>query len=156
MYSFPYLETVCCSMSRSNCCILIYINISQEAGKVVWYSHLFQNFPQFAVIHRVKGISIVNETEVDVFLKFPCFFCNPTNIGNLVFVSSAFSKSSLNIWRFMYCWSLTWRILSIILLAWSWVQLCSSLSILWHCPSLGSDYELLIAKFKLKESKKNH
>ena len=65
--SFPNLEPVCCSMSSCNCCFLICIQISQEAGKVVWYSRLFQNFPQFAVIHTVKGFGIVNKAEVDIF-----------------------------------------------------------------------------------------
>ena len=74
MYSFPYLEPVCCSMSGSNCCFLTCIHVSKEAGNVVWYSHLFKNFPQFFVIHRVKGFSVVNEAEVDVFLEIPCFF----------------------------------------------------------------------------------
>ena len=100
MYSFPYLEPVCCSMSSSNCCFLTYIQISQDAGKVLWYSHLFQDFPQFMVIHTVKGFSIVNESEVDVFLEFSCFFYDPTDVGNLISGSSAFSKSSLNIWKF--------------------------------------------------------
>ena len=77
MYSSPNLEPVCCSMSSSNCCFLTCIQISQEAGKVVWCSHLFQNFPQFVVIHTVKGFSVVNEAEVDVFLKFSCFFYDP-------------------------------------------------------------------------------
>ena len=74
--------------------------VSQEAGKVVWYSHLFQNFPQFAVIHTVKGFSIVNEAEVDVFLELSCFFYDPTDVDNLISASSAFSKSSLNIQKF--------------------------------------------------------
>ena len=69
MYSFPYLESVCFSMSSSNCCFLTCIQISQEAGQVVWYSHLFQNFPLFVVIHTVKGFGIVNKAEVDVFLQ---------------------------------------------------------------------------------------
>ena len=68
---------------------------------MVWYSHLFYNFPQFVVIHTVKGFSIVNEAEVGVFLEFSCFFCDPTDVGNLISGSSAFSKSSLNIWKFM-------------------------------------------------------
>ena len=68
-YSFSYLELVCCSMSSSNCCFLTCIQVSQEAGQVVWYSHLFQNFPQFVVVHTVKGFGIVNKAEVDVFLK---------------------------------------------------------------------------------------
>ena len=67
MYSFSYLEPVCCSLSSSNCCSLICIQVSQEAGQVVWYSHLFQNFPQFIVIHTVKGFGIVNKAETDVF-----------------------------------------------------------------------------------------
>ena len=99
-YSFPYLEPVCCSMSSSNCCFLICIQVSQEAGKVVWYSHLFQHFPQFVVIHTVRGFSVVNEAEVDVFLEFSCFFYDPVDIGYLISGSSAFSKSSLNIWKF--------------------------------------------------------
>ena len=58
MYSFPYLQPVCCSLSSSNCCFLTCIQVSKEAGQVVWYSHLFQNFPQFIVIHTVKGFGI--------------------------------------------------------------------------------------------------
>ena len=99
MYSFPDLEAVCCSMSSSNCCFLTCIQVSQEAGYVVWYSHLFQNFPQFIVIHTVKGFGIVNKAEIDVFLELSCFFDNPTD-GNLISGSSAFSKTSLNIWKF--------------------------------------------------------
>ena len=68
--------------------------------EVVWYSHLFQNFPQFLVIHTVKGFGIVNKSEVDVFLELYCFFDDPTRVGNLISGSSAFSKSSLNIWKF--------------------------------------------------------
>ena len=101
MYSFSYLEPVCCSMSNSNCCFLTCTQISQEAGKVVWYSHLFQNFTQFVLIHSVKDFSIVNEAEVDVFLESPCVFYDPTNVGNLISSSSVFSKPSLYIWKFM-------------------------------------------------------
>ena len=82
------------------CCFLTCIQISQEAGKVVWYSHLLKNFPQFAVIHTVKGFSIVNEAEVDDFLKLSCFFYDPTDVGNLISGSSTFPKSSLYIWKF--------------------------------------------------------
>ena len=71
-----------------------------QAGKLVWYSLLFENFPQFLVIHTVKSISIVNAAEIDVFLEFSCFFCDPTDIGNLISGSSTFSKSSLYIWKF--------------------------------------------------------
>ena len=67
---------------------------------MVWYSHLFQNFPQFVVIQTVKGFGIVNKAEVDVFLELSCFFDNPTDVGNLISGSSAFSKTSLNIWKF--------------------------------------------------------
>ena len=76
------------------------MQVSQEVGKVVLYSHLFKNFPQFVVIHIVKAFSVVNEAEVDVFLKFSCSFYDPTDVGSLISGSSAFSKSSLNIWRF--------------------------------------------------------
>ena len=101
MYSFSYLEPVCCPISSSNCWFLTYIEISQETGQVVWYSHLFQNFPQFTVIHTVKGFGIVNKAEIDVFLELSCFFHDPEDVGNLVSSSSAFSKTSLNIWNFM-------------------------------------------------------
>ena len=67
---------------------------------MVWYSHLLKNFPQFVVIHTVKGFDTVNKTEVDVFLELFCFFDDPTDFGNLISGSSAFSKSSLNIWKF--------------------------------------------------------
>ena len=67
---------------------------------MVWHSHLLKNFPQFVVIHTVKGFGIVNKAEVDVFLEFPCFLYDLTNVGNLIFGSSAFSKSSLNTWKF--------------------------------------------------------
>ena len=100
MYSVPNLEPVCCSMSNSNCSFLTYIQISQEAGKVAWYSHLFKNVPQFVLIHTVKGFGVVNKAEVDVFLELSCFFNDPTDVGNLISGSSAFSKSSLNIWKF--------------------------------------------------------
>ena len=100
MYSFPNLESVYCSMSSSNCCFLTCIQISQEAGQVVCYSHLFQNFPQFIVIHTVQGFGIVNKAEIDVFLELSSFFYDPMDVGNLISGSSAFSKSSLNIWNF--------------------------------------------------------
>ena len=99
MYSFSYLEAVCFSMSGSNCCFLTCIQISQ--GQVVWYSHLFQNFPQLIVIHTVKGFGIVNKAELDVFLELSSFFHDPADVGNLISGFSAFSKTSLNIWKFM-------------------------------------------------------
>ena len=88
-------------MSSSNCCFLTCIQISQEASQVVWYSHLFRNFPQFIVIHTVKGFGIVTEAEIDVFLELSCFFHDPGDVGNLVSGSSGFSKFSLNMWKFM-------------------------------------------------------
>ena len=95
MYSFPYLEPVCSSMSSSNCWFLTCIQISQEASQVAWYSHLFQNFPQFAVMHTVKGFDIVIKAEIDVFFGthyrlilgtnpiFPCFYSRPLCLSNL-------------------------------------------------------------------------
>ena len=76
------------------------MQISQEAGKVVWYSHLFQNFPQFIVIHTIKGFGIVNKAEIDVFLELSFFFDVSADVGDLISGLSAFSKSSLNIWKF--------------------------------------------------------
>ena len=86
--------------SSSNCCFLTCTQISQETGKVVCYSHFFQNFPQFVVIHTVEGFRLINEVEVDVFLEFSCFFNDPVDVGNLIYGFSAFSKSSLNILKF--------------------------------------------------------
>ena len=100
MYSFSYLEPVCCSMSSSNCCFMTCIQVSQESGQVVWYSRLFQNFPQFIVIHTVKGFGVVNKVEISVFLELSWFFNDPMDVGNLVSGPSAFSKTSLNIWNF--------------------------------------------------------
>ena len=89
-YSFPILEPVHYPMSDSNCCFLTCIQISQETGKVVWYSHLFKNFSQFVVIYTVKGFSVVNKAEVDVFLELSWFYNDPMDVGNLI------SGSSLN------------------------------------------------------------
>ena len=100
MHSFPSFESVSCFMSSSNCCFLTCIQVSQKKGKVVWHSHFFKNFPQFVVIHTVKGFSVVNEAEVNVFLAFPCFFYDPTVICSLISDSSAFSESNLYIWKF--------------------------------------------------------
>src|SRR5574337_358496 len=87
-------------MSSSNRCFLTCIQISQEAGQVVWYSHHFQNFPQFLVIHTVKAFGIVNKAEIDVFLELSCFFDDLADVGNLISDSSAFPKTSLNDWKF--------------------------------------------------------
>ena len=87
-------------MSSSNYCFLTCIQVSQEAGQVVWYSYLFQNFPEFIVIHTVKGFGTVNKAEIDVFLELSCFFHDPADVGSLISGSSAFSKTSLNIRKF--------------------------------------------------------
>ena len=89
------------SMFSSNCCFLSCIQVSQEAGQVVWYSHLFQNFPQFIVIHTVKGFGIVNKAEVDIFLEPSCFLDDTADVGNLISGYSVFSKTSLNICNLM-------------------------------------------------------
>ena len=98
MCSFPYFEPVYCSMSNSNCCLLTCIQVSQEAGQVVWYSHLLENFSQFIVIHTVKGFRVASDA--DVLLEFSCFFHDPVDVGSLISGSSAFSKTSLNIREF--------------------------------------------------------
>ena len=87
-------------MSSSNCCFLTCIQVSQQAGKGAWYSHLLKNFSEFVVVHTVKGFIIVSEAEVDIFLELSCFSDDPTDLGNLISGPSAFSKPSLNIWKF--------------------------------------------------------
>ena len=88
-------------MSSSNCCLLTCIQISHEAGQVVWYSHHFKNFPQLVAIHTVKGFGVVNKAEADIFLELSCFFNDPVDVGNLISGSSPFYKCSLNIWKFI-------------------------------------------------------
>ena len=88
-------------MSSSNCCFLTCIQISQEADQVVWYSHLFQIFPQFVVICTVKGFGIVIKVKIDVCLELVGFFDDPQDVGNLISGPFAFSKTSLDIWKFM-------------------------------------------------------
>ena len=100
MYS---LDILFCQFGTSplfHVCLLTCIHISQETGKVVWYSHLFKNFPQFVVIHIVKGFSVNKEAQVSVFLELPCFLHDLMNAGNLISGSSAFSKTSLNTRKF--------------------------------------------------------
>ena len=77
------------------------MQVSQGADQGVWYSHLFENFPQFIGIYTVKGFGIVNKAEIHVFLELSCFFSDPADVGNLISGSSAFSKTSLNIWKLM-------------------------------------------------------
>ena len=133
-------------MSSSNCCFLSCIQASQEAGQVVWQSHLFQNFPQFIVIHRVKGFGIVNKAEIDVFLEISCFFDDPSDVGNFISGSSAFSKTRLNIWKvtvhevlklglenFEHYFTSVWDECNCAV---------SRLSILWHCLSWGLEWKL--------------
>ena len=132
-------------MFSSNCCFLTCIQISQVAGQVIWYSHLFENFPQFIVIHTVKGFGVVNKAEVDVFLELSSFFCDPVDVGNLISGSSAFSKSGLNIWKssvhillkprlknFEHYFASMWD-------EWNWAV---SLHILWHGLSLVLEWKL--------------
>ena len=88
-------------MSSSNCCFLTCIQISQESGQMIWYSHLFKNCPEFVAVHTVKGFGIVNKAEIDVCLELSCFSHDPADVGNLISGSSAFSKTILNIWKFM-------------------------------------------------------
>ena len=128
-------------MSSSNCSFLTCIQVSQEAGEMVWYSHLFKNFPVCYPCSQ-RLFSIVSEA--DVFLKFCCFFCDPTDVGNLISGSSAFSKSSLNIWKFSVHVLLKPSLENFkhYFANVKWVQLCDSLKILWHCLPLGLEWKL--------------
>ena len=108
MYSFLDLEPVCCSMFCSNCCFFTYIQVSQEVGKVVWYSHPFKNFPQFVVIHTVKGFGVVNEAEFSIFwntLALPVIqqILTILSLVHLAFFYLAWTSESS--W-FLCCWSL--------------------------------------------------
>ena len=156
MYSFSYLEPVCCSMSSSNCCFLTCIQISQKAGHVVWYSHLLKNFLQFVVIHTVKGFGLVNKAEIDVFLELSCFIHDPADVGNLISGFFAFSKSSLNIWKFTVYVLLKPGLENFehyFASMWDEGNCAVVLNILWHCLSLGLEWKLTfsspgaIAKF---------
>ena len=135
------LEPICCSMSSSNCCYLTCIQISQEAGQVVWYSHLFQSFPQFVVIHTVKDFGVINKAEVDVFLELSCFFDDPVDVGNLIPGSSAFYWS---IWKFTVHILLKPYLENFVhyLLVCEMSAMCGRVSILWHCLSLGLEWKL--------------
>ena len=142
MYFFCNLEPVCCS-----CLLLLFLTcmkLSQGAGKVFWYSHLFKSFPQFVVIHTVKGFDIVNKAEIDVFMEFSCFFYDSIDVGNLISGSSAFSKSSLNIWKFSVHTLLKPSLENFehLLALEMNIILCGSLNILWHCLSLGLEWKL--------------
>ena len=132
-------------MSHSNCCFLACIQVSQEAHNVVWYSHLFQNFLQFIVIHTVKGFGIVNKAEIDVFLEFSCFFNNLADVGNLLSGSSAFSKTSLNIWKFSVHVLLKPSLENFehyFIRVWDECNCVVVWAILCHCFSLGLEWKL--------------
>ena len=105
IYSLEVLLSEFCASpffhDSSNCCFLTCKQVSQEAGKMVWYSHLFKNFPQCVVIHTLNSFRVTNEAEVDILLEFSCFFYDPIDIDNLISCSSAFYKSILNIWEFL-------------------------------------------------------
>ena len=126
-------------MFSSNCCFLTCLQVSEEAGQVVWYSHLFQDFPQFIVIHAVKGFRIVNKAKRDVFLELSSFFNDPMDVGNLISGSFAFSKSSLNILQFTVHILLKPGLenLERCFLVCEMSVIVCSLNILWHCLSLG-------------------
>ena len=141
------VEPVCCSMSSSNCCFLICIQISQDAdGSVIPISlRIFQ----FVVIHTVKGFGIVNKAEIDVFLELSCFFDDPANVGNWSLVPLPFLKpawtSEVYSSRIAEAWlGELWALLCCRV---RWVQLCGSLSILWHCLSLGLEWKLTFSSF---------
>ena len=121
-YSFHSLEPVLCSMSSPNCCFLTWIQISQEAGKVVCYSHPLKNCPQFIVIHTIKGFSVVNEIEVDVFSMIQQMLAI-WSLVTLPFLNPVWTSGSS---RFAYWWSLARRILSVTLLV------CEMSAIVWY------------------------
>ena len=129
-------------MSSSNCCFLTCIQISRDrSGGLVLLS--LKDFPQFIVIHTVKDFGTVNKTEVDAFLELSCFFGDPTDVGNLIFGSSAFSTSILNIWKLMVHVLLNPGLENFECVR--WVQLYSSLNIIWHCLSLGLTFSSPVA-----------
>ena len=139
MHSFSYFETDCCSVSSSNCCVLTWIQISQEVGQVVWYSHLFQNYPQFIVIHTVKGFDIVNKAEIGVFVELYCFSLIQQMLAiwylvPLPFLKPAWTSGSS---QFMHCWSLAWRILSITLLAYEMSAIVQQFEHSWALSFFG-------------------
>ena len=175
MFSFSYLEPISCSMSSSNCCFLICIQVSQEAGQVVWYSHLFKNIPQF-VIHTVKGFGIVNKAERDFFFFWnSCFFNDSADVGNLILGSTVFSKTSLCIWKFrvhvalvientffqqhkrrLYTWTSPdgqhQNQIDYIICSQRWRSSIQSAKTRLGADG-GSNHELLIAKFRFKLKK---
>ena len=121
------------------------MQISLEAGQVVWYSHLLKNFSQFVVIYTIKGFSVVNEAEVDVFLEFPCFLYDSMDVGSLISVSSAFSKPSLYIWKFLIQVLLKPSLKDFehyIASMWNECSCWEGWTFFWYCPSLGLGWKL--------------
>ena len=147
MYSFPNFDSVCCFMSGSKCCFLTCLQIHQKAGKVVYYSCLLKNFPQFSVIHTVKGFCLLNKAEVDFFF-FP---------GTLLLFQWSKRCWQFDLW-FLCLFKIqlerlevhgshtveTWfgEFWALLYLHMRWIQLCGSLSILWHCLSLELEWKL--------------
>ena len=137
-YSFLGLEPICCSIQSSNCCFLTRIQVSQETGEMFWCSHLSKSFPQFVMIHTVKGFSIVNETEVDVFswsslaLSIVQQMLAIWSLVPLPFLYPAWTSASS--W-FTSCWSLACKILSMTLLAWEMSTIVRQLAHSWYYPS---------------------
>jgi len=132
-------------MSSSNCCFLTCIQVSQEAGQVVWYSHLFQNFPQFIVIHTVKGFGIVNKAKIDVFMELSCFFYDPIDVGSLMSGSPAFSKTSLNMWKFIVHILLKPSLENFehyFTSVWDNCNCVVVWAFFWHCLSLGLEWKV--------------
>ena len=139
MYSFPdWNQSVVPCLTVASWHTYRFLR-RQVRYSCLWYSCLFKNFPQFVVIHTVIGFGIINEAEVDVFWEFPCFFYDPTDVGNFIFGFSAFPTSSCtseSSW-FIYYGSLSWRILSITVLACEMNAIVQCFEHFWHCPSLG-------------------
>ena len=135
-------------MSSSNCCFLTCIQISQEAGQVAWYFHLLKNFPGLIVIHTVKGFGIVNKAEIDVFLELCCFFYDPSNVGNLISGSSAFSKTSLNMRKFTVHVLLKPGLENFehyFTSMWDECNYVVVLAFFWHCLTLGLEWKLMFS-----------
>ena len=128
-----------------NCCFLTCIQVSQEAGKVVWYSHLLRVFHNFVMIHTIKGFTIDNEAEVDVFVESAYFFYDPVDVDSLISGSSALSNSSLNIWKFSVHVQFKPSLENFehyFTSMWNEYSCAVVLSILWHCLSLGLEWKL--------------
>ena len=144
MYSILSFELVHCSISGSNCCSFTSIEISQKAGKMVRYSHLFKNSTVCCDPHSQRLYSVVNEAEADVFQNSLAFFMIQRMLAIWSWVPLPFlypACTSGSSW-FMSCWSLAWRFWALPPWRMKWVQLYGSLNILWHCCSLGLEWKL--------------